>query len=110
MAKFLLANWNKIEGSADLKMARLAGRVSSALFYHAPSLVQHIDPIKERGGIYDRAMDFDANWKRTIPGLPGAPKEVFNGRKPAAPSFGAAGPCTTLNGTRLLNQQTRRDT
>jgi len=61
----ILRRWNKVEGTHDIKMSRLASRRCKTILYHAPSLVQHIDPAKERGGIYDRAMDFDAEWRAT---------------------------------------------
>lgn len=61
--KHIVRHWDKVEGRHDFKMSRLAGELAKRFFYHAPSLVQHLDPVKELGGIYDRAMDFDPVWR-----------------------------------------------
>src|SRR5207237_10599 len=61
--KFLLRNWAEGWAGQDLKMARLAGRLKKPLFYHAPSLVQHVGRNSVWGGPFHQARDFDPDWK-----------------------------------------------
>ncbi len=40
--EYLLRHWKKVDGMQDIKISRLAGLLRNPIFYHAPSLVQHI--------------------------------------------------------------------
>jgi hypothetical protein len=61
--KYLLRNWSQGGAGQDLKIARLAGRLKKPIFYHAPSLVQHVGRQSVWGGQFHRAKDFDPDWK-----------------------------------------------
>jgi hypothetical protein len=58
-----LEHWNEIEGMQDIKMSRLAGRLGRPIYYHAPSLVQHLGAESLCGGFFHQAPDFDPDWK-----------------------------------------------
>ena len=62
-AKYLLKNWDEGGAGQDLKIARLAGRLKKPIFYHAPSLVQHVGLKSIWGGRFHQAADFDPDWK-----------------------------------------------
>lgn len=62
-AKFFLHNWDKGGAGQDLKFARLAARLKKPIFYHAPSLVQHVGFQSAWGGNFHQAQDFDSSWK-----------------------------------------------
>jgi hypothetical protein len=59
---YLLRFWDDEGGPADLKMARLAARVGP-LYYHAPSLVQHLGNVSTWGGIRHQSPDYDATFR-----------------------------------------------
>jgi len=61
-ARHIIANWQDVIGMQDIKMSRLASRVCP-LYYHTPSLVQHIGATSVWGGCYHLAMDFDLDWR-----------------------------------------------
>jgi hypothetical protein len=44
-------------------MARLAGRLDRPLYYHVPSLVQHVGKKSVWGGFFHQAADYDPLWK-----------------------------------------------
>lgn len=60
--RYLVAHWDEINGMQDIKMSRLAARVCS-IYYHTPSLVQHVGRKSVWGGHYHVAPDFQAAWK-----------------------------------------------
>ena len=60
---YVLKNWHQSDAGQDLKIARLAGRLKKPIFYHAPSLVQHVGRQSIWGGQFHQAADFDSNWK-----------------------------------------------
>jgi hypothetical protein len=62
-AQFLVEHWNTVEGMQDIKMSRLAGRLKRPIWYHSPSLVQHVGQQSTWGGLFHYAPDFDAEWK-----------------------------------------------
>jgi hypothetical protein len=62
--KYIVANWNRVSGMQDIRISRLAGRLETPFYYHAPSLVQHVGKISAWGGWFHEAADFDAEWKR----------------------------------------------
>lgn len=61
--KYIVDHWNEVAGKQDIKISRLAGRLQTVLFYHTPSLVQHIGIESSWGGIFHKARDFDPAWK-----------------------------------------------
>jgi len=60
--RHIVTHWDDVEGMQDIKMSRLAARVCP-IYYHAPSLVQHIGLISVWGGHYHWANDFQAEWR-----------------------------------------------
>jgi ADP-heptose:LPS heptosyltransferase len=60
---FLLERWGEEAGPPDLRLPRLAARLGRPLFYHAPSLVQHVGRQSTWGGAFNQAADFDPDWK-----------------------------------------------
>ena len=62
-ARRLVDGWNKIQGMQDIRISRLAGRLGSPVFYHAPSLVQHIGHASVWGGRFHQAVDYDPLWR-----------------------------------------------
>jgi hypothetical protein len=74
-ARYVAEHWHEIEGMQDIKMSRLAARGGWSIYYHSPSLVQHVGLESTWGGGYHYAPDFDAQFKATtaIPHVP------FNG-------------------------------
>jgi hypothetical protein len=71
-ARYLEAHWTDEIGMPDIKMPRVAARLSP-VHYHVPSLVQHVGAISVWGGRFHAARDFDAGWRaKTIePALAG---------------------------------------
>jgi hypothetical protein len=61
--EFVVRRWEAIRGLQDIRMFRLAGRLGKPVFYHAPSLVQHIGASSTWGGGFHQAHDFDPAWK-----------------------------------------------
>jgi hypothetical protein len=65
-AQYLLTCWGVEPGPhADIKILRLAARVGP-LFYHLPSLVQHVGIDSLCGGVFHAAADFDKDWKSSL--------------------------------------------
>ncbi len=66
-ARFVLEHWEELDKPIDLRMAHLTARLGQPLFYHAPSLVQHV-PVKSTwGGAHHEAADFDPAWRAHRP-------------------------------------------
>lgn len=61
--KYILDHWDETPGMQDIKISRLAGRLQSPMFYHTPSLVQHVGKRSSWGGGFHQARDFDPDWK-----------------------------------------------
>ncbi len=61
--RFLVEHWNRVAGMQDIKMSRLAGRLKQPIFYHVPSLVQHVGRESLWGGRFHQAKDFDRSWR-----------------------------------------------
>jgi hypothetical protein len=59
----VIRRWNRVAGFGDLRIARLAGDPGEPIFYHAPSLVQHVGRKSVWGGHFHQAADFDPEWK-----------------------------------------------
>jgi hypothetical protein len=47
----------------DIRILSLAKRMGKPVFYHAPSLVQHIGAKSTWGGGFHKAFDFDPSWR-----------------------------------------------
>jgi len=61
--EFFIRHWNEVEGMQDIKMSRLAGRLGKTIFYHTPSLIQHVGLQSVWGGGFHEASDFDPDWR-----------------------------------------------
>lgn len=61
-ARYMVTCWG-VEAAVhtDIKIRSLAARVCS-LFYHVPSLVQHVGVVSTWGGPFCSASDFDEGW------------------------------------------------
>ena len=62
---YVLAHWDEGPGYHDIRMTRLAARVTP-LVYHRPSLVQHLAVRSTIGGVPHEAADFDAGWRPLV--------------------------------------------
>jgi ADP-heptose:LPS heptosyltransferase len=62
-AEYVVRRWNDVPGFQDQKIPRLAARLGKPVFYHAPSLVQHLGARSTWGGAFHSASDFDPAWK-----------------------------------------------
>lgn len=62
-ARYIAEHWHEIEGMQDIKMSRLAARGGWRIYYHAPSLVQHVGLESTWGGGYHYAPDFDPQFR-----------------------------------------------
>jgi hypothetical protein len=58
----LIEHWDELDDPHDFRMPRLLGKVCS-VYYHTPSLVQHVGRSSTWGGPYLRADDFRSDWK-----------------------------------------------
>ena len=61
-ARYIAEHWSEVIGMQDTKMSRLAARIST-IYYHTPSLVQHVGVKSAWGGGFHWANDFSADWK-----------------------------------------------
>jgi hypothetical protein len=64
-AQYIEAHWEDVIGMQDIKMSRLAARLSP-IYYHMPSLVQHLGTKSAWGGHYHCARDFLVDWKSPL--------------------------------------------
>jgi hypothetical protein len=60
---YVLEHWDDVEGPPDVKLPRLAGRLGKPIYYHCPSLVQHIGHRSTWGGNFHEAPDYDHEWR-----------------------------------------------
>jgi hypothetical protein len=63
-ARHVAERWDKVQGPHDLRVFRLASEVCP-LYFHCPSLVQHVGFSSTWGGPFQRANDFQPDWKRS---------------------------------------------
>ena len=61
--EYVVRHWNEVQGMQDIKISRLAGRLKTPIFYHAPSLVQHTGAQSVWGAKFHQAADFDPTWR-----------------------------------------------
>jgi len=62
-AEHAVAHWDEVEGMQDIRLSRLAGRLAGNLWYHSPSLVQHVGRESLWGGFAHQASDYDPDWR-----------------------------------------------
>lgn len=62
----VLREWESIIGMPDIKIPRILGGAGRPLFYHQPSLVQHIGVPSVWGGTSHFAIDFSSDWKHSF--------------------------------------------
>ena len=60
--EYVLDNWADVPGMPDIKMSRLAAR-NGPLFFHVPSLVQHVGVQSTWGGSPHVAPDYQRDWR-----------------------------------------------
>jgi ADP-heptose:LPS heptosyltransferase len=61
--EYVVRRWDAVPGLQDIRIFRLVARLGNTVFYHAPSLVQHIGANSTWGGGFHQAFDFDPAWK-----------------------------------------------
>jgi hypothetical protein len=66
-ADHAVRHWNLHELPLDLRLPRLAADLGLPIYYHAPSLVQHVAAPSTWGGYPYQAIDFDPSWKAPSP-------------------------------------------
>jgi hypothetical protein len=64
--RHILNRWHTVEGMQDIKISRLAAQIQSPMYYHTPSLAQHVGKRSVWGGGFHQARDFDPEWKREV--------------------------------------------
>lgn len=62
-AEYIVEHWAEVPGMQDIKMSRLAAQGGWEIYYHSPSLVQHVGEVSVWGGHFHQTADFDALWK-----------------------------------------------
>jgi hypothetical protein len=62
-ANFIVDHWEDASGMQDIRISRLAGRLGQPIFYHSPSLVQHVGRSSTWGGPFHESPDFDPIWE-----------------------------------------------
>ena len=60
--RHIVDNWETLIGMQDIKMSRLAARITP-IYYHQPSLVQHVGIESAWGGPYHQSLDYRQDWK-----------------------------------------------
>ena len=58
-----LRDWESVVGMQDIKLTRIMAAAGHSLYYHRPSLVQHLGVESEWGGGFHQTADFDRNWQ-----------------------------------------------
>jgi ADP-heptose:LPS heptosyltransferase len=54
----VLTRWDEVEGMQDIRISRLAGELDGVVWYHKPSLVQHVGRRSTWGGKFHESPDF----------------------------------------------------
>jgi hypothetical protein len=62
LARYFLQHWHEESGEPDIRMPRLASRFVP-IYYHLPSLVEHVGQLSTWGGRPHTAIDFDSAWQ-----------------------------------------------
>jgi hypothetical protein len=63
LAEEAVESWESEPGMQDLRLGRLAARRAACIYYHWPSLVQHVGRKSTWGGVFHSAFDFDPEWR-----------------------------------------------
>jgi cephalosporin hydroxylase len=58
-----LQKWESVAGMQDIKLTRIISGVGQCLYYHQPSLVQHLGTESAWGGGFHQTTDFDRDWQ-----------------------------------------------
>ncbi|MDB6067235.1 MAG: ADP-heptose:LPS heptosyltransferase-like protein [Pedosphaera sp.] len=66
---YLVRHWDQMEGMQDIRISRLAALLKNPVYYHAPSMVQHVGAESVWGGRLHQAIDFDAHWTAQESGM-----------------------------------------
>jgi hypothetical protein len=53
--EFIVERWHELPGMQDIKMSRLAASLGKPLYYHVPSLVQHVGENSVWGGWFHQS-------------------------------------------------------
>jgi hypothetical protein len=61
-AAYVLNNYNQVIGMQDIRFGRLSQRLGP-IYYHTPSLVQHVGRVSVWGGSFHEAADFDPRFR-----------------------------------------------
>jgi hypothetical protein len=61
-AAYVLKNYDQAIGMQDIRFSRLAERLGP-IYYHTPSLVQHVGRDSVWGGLFHEAADFDPRFR-----------------------------------------------
>ena len=62
-ASLVLREWESVVGMQDIKFTRILGAAGISLFYHQPSLVQHVGLESAWGGGFHQTGDYDRAWR-----------------------------------------------
>lgn len=62
-ARYMAEHWLEAKGAPDVRMAKLAGRLTEPIYYHSPSLVQRVRTAAEKTAAFHQAVDFSPDWK-----------------------------------------------
>lgn len=65
LARYFVAHWWEVQGMQDIKMSRLAA-THCPIYYHTPSLVQHVGIASVWGGGFHETRDFDGEFKAEV--------------------------------------------
>jgi hypothetical protein len=72
--EFVVRHWQRVGGMQDVRIARIAGRLRQPIFFHCPSLVQHVGVQSVWGGEFHQASDFDPDWRAPVDNKSPSPK------------------------------------
>lgn len=68
-AQYCVDHWWEVIGMQDIKISRLCASMNQgALYYHWPSLVQHVGKVSAWGGNFHYAPDYDGSFRSTHQG------------------------------------------
>jgi hypothetical protein len=62
LADYFVRHWPEEDGEPDIRMPKLASRFVP-IYYHLPSLVEHVGHLSTWGGRAHTAIDFDRTWR-----------------------------------------------
>jgi Methyltransferase domain len=62
----VLQHWDRVIGMQDIKVTRILAGAGQFLYYHKPSLVQHVGTESVWGGGFHCAVDFDRDWQASF--------------------------------------------